>query len=1145
MSMERFTMKNLRKSMNKTLVIFAFLQLSFYAKAYEPFKEATAPQCNIASPNATAIARYGDLPMDYYTGRAKVTVPIYHTSQRGVILDVNLTYDTQGIIATSLPGWTGHNWTLNAGGVITRVKNLAVDEFQYSIYNRNWRNYFAAPNKLKEYVNRYNADNRKEQQRLTTLVDSIIVGDYDCNPDVFYFNFMGKSGRFFYGDDGQWKVLSEDNICVVFDVDDSNNYILPYFKYHNYSFKGKQRKTIKGFTLIDEDGTKYIFGDNSNSNQETAGAYETRASAIEYSQPFFSALRLNSSSTDATAESMTASAWYLTEVRDRYGNVLYQFEYERGMFLVQASYMNEDTWESFNGQTYPQSWRNFNCALCLNSPVYLSKILMPLSKEKVEFSIDKQRILSKADFYPSFFYTLDDLRKYAVKQDVSDDIFYFLHGTDPYVANYQNYNPDKRHDPLASMGMSPLKKITVYSNSVYNKILESYELTYSTNTRLFLTEIKISNDHVEKNSYKFTYYEPGLLPKEYIEINTDDWGFYNASNNRSVNTEATQYGMLKEITYPTGGVSVINYAPNYYSDYFDKYHQAMIYEPGITGGLVVSSIVNYENAQKQKVLSSKTYTYGGGQLYALPKHHFDWVSLEGNIILHIDNYNSVVPLCNSFGSHIGYSDVTERNEDGTYTRYEYLNINSCMDERPVISASPKSPTDPNIATPSPFDMYSERGYKRGKISSTTTYDDKGNSISSTFYYYRTDNVEKDFVYNTNLTGKSATTSAYSAQGRYNVGCVYKMYYPKYDVVKTLVYTKYDTGNVSELTEYNKENVTIQAFGQQVSVRKCKSTTINRGNSVLKTEYRYPYHEEGVCKDLISQFYLPAISSNHYLNDILLDGKKTIYGCCNNNYVPLYDIVYANNQNYPDTIARYDSYSKNFRLTQMTDGHGVVHRYFWNDLDKLVATVDNGSTGITASPNATASENILTSSVSEPFGTSPTAATTCIYNERGLIHSITNANRQTHYYEYDTFGRLVSVKDGNNKQISAYAYKYQSSNGTANAISDNAIPVGAVSNSYIVSPKTDAPISMPSGISNFSYNVNAKTVTVDYYVSANAKTASLSLVSETGHNYSSTAAVIGKNTHTVLSLSYLPVGKYDVCLFVDGKKEAYKTIYIPY
>lgn len=1126
-----------------TIIYFLTTIVCFSIHAQPLSKESTAAQCCISSPNATSIAKYGDIPMNYHTGRANIIVPIYQTSQRGVDLDVSMSYDTGGIIATSLPGWTGHNWTLNAGGAITRVRNGFVDEFKFSPYDPStFRNNFDNPEKLQQYVTEYYNNSTDYDQKIETLVNNIVVGDYECMPDVFYFNFMGKSGRFFYGPDGQWKVLSDNNICVVFDVHDDNNYILPFFKYHKVddTTGGKQRKTIKGFTLIDEDGTKYIFGDKSSSNGETQGLYETRASAIEYSQPFFTAVRLNDSSSQ-DRESMTASSWYLTEVKDRFDNTLYEFEYERGMFMVQASYMKEDTWETYNNHTYPQRWDNFNCALCLNSPVYLSCIKMPMSNDSISFKQDNNRILGFQDFYSSFHYDMNKLRSLAAISDNHNEIFYFLQSSNNYVLPFQNpmaTYADKLNCPLKSMGFRPLKNVEIYTNG---KKQGSYDFEYTDSSqRLFLKSISVTNGGARKNGYRFRYNNPELLPKEYIYIGTDDWGYYNNcdTTNQSPNLELTKYGMLKEITYPTGGLTEIEYGQNHYSSYFDRERNIMQYNPGLAGGLTVTSLRNYEDSTKTRILSSKTFDYCDGQLYSQPKHVCNWVSLNGNVMLHISNYNSIVPLCNSFGPHIGYSSVYENQEDGSYTRYYYQNIDICRDEPPVISTSP---------TPSPFDVFSDRGYKRGKITQIDNFDNRGYLMSGILYMYRTDDVESKFVYNTNIQMRQAVSAGSSASGAYYTGGVYKMYYPKYDVVKMLVKTRHEADIIADLTEYEKRDTTVVAFNETVDIRQCMSETVTRGEDILTTVYGYPNYDAGVNAVMTSQFYIPATSVRRYYNGMLLDGKKTIFGFCGQVPVPMYDLAFKSDESVADTVARYISYSPTFRLMEMTDVHGISHKYFWDSKDRLTATAANSSPNISVNSNAATSEGVVNSpNPLEVFGSEPTNTTSCIYNERGLISSITSANRLTSRYYYDTFGRLASVKDRDENVVSEYDYNYRTGAGEAAIVDDEAETVGAAYEATVITSEVHAPQpGVTGGISNFSYDVMQKTVTVDYYVSPNAASASLKVLD--GNQTTRSSRTINEYGlgHMVLSVSSLPVGLYHVCLFVDEEMKDSKTIYIPY
>ena len=171
-------------------------------------QDIMVPLSRVPSPQATDLGRFGNIPMSYYTGRANITVPICSFTERGVTLDINLSYDTSGLLMNKLPGWVGPGWTLNAGGCITRVQRYMCDEIELETHPSNFVNYFhayreVAPNGVIDSA---------------TVVNIANWGHKDYAPDVFYFNFMGKTGRFFLGNDGEWKVCSEDNLVVDFNV---------------------------------------------------------------------------------------------------------------------------------------------------------------------------------------------------------------------------------------------------------------------------------------------------------------------------------------------------------------------------------------------------------------------------------------------------------------------------------------------------------------------------------------------------------------------------------------------------------------------------------------------------------------------------------------------------------------------------------------------------------------------------------------------------------------------------------------------------------------------------------------------------------------------------------------------------------------
>ncbi|TGX80637.1 hypothetical protein E5358_12185 [Palleniella muris] len=141
----------------------------------------------IPTPNAADLGKYGEIPVSYYTGRPDISIPIYKMVIRGYEFPIYLSYDAGGVMPNSLPGWVGNNWTLVAGGVITRVRNNYDDEtIPIGGNSDHFSNYFSSYKKLKE--EKYNVDKLK---------DYVVMTRYDFAPDIFHFNFMGEDGKVF------------------------------------------------------------------------------------------------------------------------------------------------------------------------------------------------------------------------------------------------------------------------------------------------------------------------------------------------------------------------------------------------------------------------------------------------------------------------------------------------------------------------------------------------------------------------------------------------------------------------------------------------------------------------------------------------------------------------------------------------------------------------------------------------------------------------------------------------------------------------------------------------------------------------------------------------------------------------------------
>ncbi|WP_185290319.1 hypothetical protein [Chryseobacterium lactis] len=122
-----------------------------------------------------------------------------------------------------------------------------------------------------------------------------------------------------------------------------------------------------------------------------------------------------------------------------------------------------------------------------------------------------------------------------------------------------------------------LKNIKKYATS---RVLENFDLEYSTTTngRVFLSGLKES---LSNRKYSFDYYEKDEFPGK-LSLSRDMWGYYNGlKNNTSLIPQIYQYndpnkveydganqevsildgkkGLLKTVTYPTGGFTNIEY----------------------------------------------------------------------------------------------------------------------------------------------------------------------------------------------------------------------------------------------------------------------------------------------------------------------------------------------------------------------------------------------------------------------------------------------------------------------------------------------------------------------------------------------------------------------------------------------------------
>lgn len=222
------------------------------------------------SPNAAALGAYGNTPVSLYTGQANVSVPIYTVTQDNFSLPITLSYSSTGLKVEEIASNVGLGWVLNAGGVITRTvfgrDDFGANGFQSTTYD--------IPTDLP--TDGTFAVTSEQHQTLYEFAKQ----NQDSEPDVFYFNFAGHSGKFVIDKEG-------------------NPHTIPHQKL-------KITRT-NGWTVIAEDGFEFQF------------------SAVEYQQSK-QYNKVNNVESSGDLENFISS-WYLTKIKFPNSNRSIDFEY--------------------------------------------------------------------------------------------------------------------------------------------------------------------------------------------------------------------------------------------------------------------------------------------------------------------------------------------------------------------------------------------------------------------------------------------------------------------------------------------------------------------------------------------------------------------------------------------------------------------------------------------------------------------------------------------------------------------------------------------------------------------------------------------------------------------------------------------------
>ncbi|QMU65422.1 MAG: hypothetical protein GKR88_14770 [Flavobacteriaceae bacterium] len=453
------------------------------------FSQLVNPPLDVKSPTASSLGKYGDIPVSHYNGSTNVAIPLYTINEREIPLEIYLNYDSGGIRVNSVASWVGQNWSLNAGGVITRSIRDKVDVLNY---NFNWgiHNYQYSRKGFKYAGHRLNNTNWSTTNSLTDLVHESNLVDtpnpyhnMDLEPDIFTFNFMGITGKFFLDNNGNWRVQSNSKLKIKTYERVTPNLFQDRFDGTPNEPSSDVRNDIGKIIITDEKGNQYIFGSTNDHIEYSLPIPETILRAKFIERP---------------------STWYLSSVMNSKGITLYNFEYERVEPIIHV-YRNN----------------SFKIGSCL-------------SENGVAYTITYDRThgdnFRTTRIYPVYLKNIQTYSGNRIEFEITNI----------------NKKPFENHFTHDDMEWKKLDQIKIYN---YNdKLVRSIGLEYHTIGNNLRLNLKAIHNNIEANQiqtmYSFEYDRFNELPN-YLSKKIDKWGFYNGQEYivRSMNYEGWTWAL--------------------------------------------------------------------------------------------------------------------------------------------------------------------------------------------------------------------------------------------------------------------------------------------------------------------------------------------------------------------------------------------------------------------------------------------------------------------------------------------------------------------------------------------------------------------------------------------------------------------------
>ena len=481
-------------------------------------------------PQVWSFIKYGSQTPDLYTGTVRAEIPIYTYKDPDFEIPIALSYASNGYLPNIQANFVGLGWTLIAGGIITRRVNGKKDEDNSDgIYG-----FFA-----------FSQDNtqsdillRETTYRNGRLYYEIGNKAYETEPDIFMFSFPGHTGKFMIKEQGGGvKVFDTNHPYGEYQVDISE-----------LEISGMFRSRI---TITTGDGYKYEFG----VTQSTVDYHVSHETYEEKHSPVPPAILVQETNNEC---------WVLTRITAPNGRYV-SYEYD-----IDQSSIGIESCHPFAQKEVKHIYTNYGYgSYIFNTPSSIDSYTKRYGRTVISEPIARLAGIRVYDqdhqtqiCHISFYYEERTPEKY---QPVSGDPIdlqnpgllrsIIISGKNNQF--YQIYNLAYSYTGSSGNKVLLLKKITIPG-------LGEYNMSYYNEEAAFPYHGCVSIDHWGYWNYSPSDYSAmHLLPRTSVYLSTGKETILDTQ--RDPDPAISIRGMLKKITYPTGGWTTYEYEPNNYS----------------------------------------------------------------------------------------------------------------------------------------------------------------------------------------------------------------------------------------------------------------------------------------------------------------------------------------------------------------------------------------------------------------------------------------------------------------------------------------------------------------------------------------------------------------------------------------------------